>query len=79
MLKKSKNPAYAKEWIVNCIKNEVILWKSLDHPNIVKFYAFSETSNNIYLFLKYCNEKDIEKILKNKTKIKQKEAFNIFR
>jgi len=46
------------------LKNEVQLWKQLEHDHIVKFYDFSETPNNIYFFLEYCNGGDLEKKLK---------------
>lgn len=60
-LKNSSNPEQRKEYIINSLKNEYQLWKKLDHPNIVKFVDFSETNNNIYFFLEFCNEQDMEK------------------
>jgi len=44
----------------------------------VKFYDFSETSNNIYLFLEFCGDGDIEKLLKKRNKLPEKEAKVLF-
>jgi serine/threonine protein kinase len=46
------------------LHSQVNLWKLFDHPNIVKFIDFSETQNNIYFFLEYCNQGDLEKLVK---------------
>ena len=45
------------------------MWKKLDHANIVKFIDFSETPNNIYFFLEYCDSGDLDKYLRNNGKI----------
>jgi calcium-dependent protein kinase len=57
----------------------VNLWKELDHPHIVKFVDFSETPNNIYFFLEYCNSGDLEKKIKEKGSFTEKEALNFFK
>lgn len=36
------------------------MWKSVDCPNIVKFYDFSQTPNNIYFFIEFCNDGTLE-------------------
>jgi serine/threonine protein kinase len=56
----------------------VTLWKQLDHPNIVKFIDFSETANNIYFFLEYCNGGDLEKQIKERGRIEENEAISLF-
>ena len=52
----SKNKTLTKEYFINALKNEVKAWKSLKHPNVVAFVDFSETPNNIYFFLEYCQK-----------------------
>ena len=52
----AENKEARRNYIINSIKNEVNTWKLLDHPNVVKFYDFSETSNNIYFFSEYCEQ-----------------------
>jgi len=44
----------------------------------VKFYDFSETPNNIYFFLEYCDSGDLEKKLRVKSKFPEKEALEYF-
>lgn len=61
------------------MKNEVGLWKELDHEHIVSFIDFSETGNNIYFFLEYCDSGDLEKCLKKKNKFPEAEAISIFK
>lgn len=78
-LKNSSNPEARKEYIIQSLKNEVQLWKKLDHPNIVKFIDFSETPNNIYFFLEYCDSGDLEKYLKQHGKIPEKKALPMLR
>lgn len=78
-LKNSKNQEQRKEYIINSLKNEVQLWKQLDHPNIVKFIDFSETPNNIYFFLEYCDSGDLEKELKRRNKFSEAEGLIIMK
>ncbi|KRX08092.1 Protein kinase-like domain [Pseudocohnilembus persalinus] len=77
-LKSASNPEQRKEYIIQSLKNEVKLWKQLDHDNIVRFIEFSETHNNIYFFLEYCDSGDLEKELKNKSKLPEKDALEYF-
>ena len=37
-------------------KRECAIHASLDHENIVKLYDYSETDENIELFMEYCND-----------------------
>ena len=78
-LKNSHNQEKKKEYIINSLKNEVQLWKQLDHPNIVKFIDFSETAQNIYFFLEYCDSGDLEKEVKNRGKFTEEEAMPYFK
>ena len=39
--------------------------KKIDDHNIVKFYEFIETGNNIYLIMEYCNGGTLEQKIKD--------------
>lgn len=41
-------------YIIKRIKTEVEIGHKINHPNIVKFIYFSETSRNIYIFMELC-------------------------
>lgn len=61
------------------MRNEVELWKQLDHPNIVKFIEFSETPKNIYFFLEFCDSGDLEKEIKKRVKYQEEEGLKIMK
>ena len=50
----SSNKTLTKDYFIGALKNEVNTWKAIQHPNIVEFKDFSETSNNIYFLLELC-------------------------
>ncbi|KAL7473881.1 hypothetical protein ACHAXS_014375 [Conticribra weissflogii] len=41
------------------LRNEIIVLRSLDHPNIVKAYEVYETRRNIYVLMEYCSGGDL--------------------
>jgi len=41
-------------YIIKRIQSEVIIGQKIKHLNIVDFVYFSETSNNIYIFMERC-------------------------
>ena len=53
------------------LKNEIIILQYLNHPNIVKFFSWSESQNNYYLATEYVNGGDLAMCLK-----KYKEKYN---
>jgi serine/threonine protein kinase len=57
----------------------VELWKLLDHENIVKFIEFSETPNNIYFFLEFCDSGDLEKEIKKRVKYPENDALKVMK
>lgn len=61
------------------MRNEVELWKQLDHPNIVKFIEFSETPKNIYFFLEFCDSGDLEKEIKKRVKYQEEEGLKVMK
>lgn len=63
-LQREVDPEGRKRYLIDALKNELMLWKALEHPHVVRFIDFSETSNNIYFFLEYCNGQDLDKLIK---------------
>lgn len=50
------------------LKNEILIQKSLNHPNIVRsYYAFTDAFN-YYIVLEYCPGKTVRDLLKNSEK-----------
>ncbi|EAS05912.1 plant dual-specificity MAP kinase kinase family domain protein (macronuclear) [Tetrahymena thermophila SB210] len=78
-LRRAPDPEGRKKYIIDALKNEVQLWKELDHPNIVKFIDFSETPNNIYFFLEYCNGGDLDKLIKRQGRLSEVETIHYFK
>lgn len=50
-------------YIIKRIQSEVIIGQKIKHLNIVDFVYFSETSNNIYIFMERCETYPIKLIL----------------
>lgn len=44
-----------RNYMLKSLKEEINNWKNLEHENIVRFLDFTETSNNLYFFLEYCD------------------------
>jgi|JI9StandDraft_2_1071091.scaffolds.fasta_scaffold73962_2 serine/threonine protein kinase len=52
---------------ISYIKKEIKIHSSIDSPFVVKFYDFIETDSDVYVFLEYCENKDLfEYIVNNK-------------
>jgi tRNA A-37 threonylcarbamoyl transferase component Bud32 len=51
--------------ILQVLKNEVKIHRTLNHPNIVKFISKFEDENNIYIVTEYCEKGDLNFIIKN--------------
>lgn len=47
------------------IESEIEILSSLDHPNIIRFYGYTETDGIYYLRMEYCNGGDVYDFLKN--------------
>ena len=49
--------------LFNYLKTEVIILKSLDHPNIIKLKEVKKTKRHFYLVMKYCNRGELKSFL----------------
>jgi serine/threonine protein kinase len=81
----SKNKLPTKDYLLNALKNEVNTWKTLNHPNIVSFYDFSETASNIYVFLELCEDgysiyscSSLDKLVSERGRLPEPEAIQLF-
>ena len=62
------------------LKREIEIMQSIDHQNIVRMYAATRTSRNLYMFLEYCRDGDIKELLKaKKGHLSESEALLYFR
>jgi serine/threonine protein kinase len=55
----------SKTKIFELIQNETESMQKLNHRNLLKIYKYLESSNNIYLFLEYCEGGDLSNVLTN--------------
>ncbi|EGR34492.1 protein kinase domain protein [Ichthyophthirius multifiliis] len=46
------------------IDKEINILLKLNHPNIIKFYEYKKTQNNVYLIFEYCELGDLENYMK---------------
>ncbi len=46
-----QSKAKLKIYIIKRIQSEIVIGHKIKHPNIVDFVYFSETGNNIYIFM----------------------------
>lgn len=66
---KRVNLSDMKKMSIKRIKREINLLKSLNHPNIVKFYdSFTDVASNIYIVTEYCNYGDLSRFTGKKGK-----------
>ena len=49
--------------LFNYLKTEVIILKSLDHPNIIKLKEVKKTKRHFYLAMEYCNGGELKSFL----------------
>ena len=64
---------------INEMKEEISILKKLNHSNIVKFYGYSETNNQILIKMEYIKYGTLSKWMKGKAKIKEEEASKILK
>ena len=68
------NKAGAGPQIINKMKEEIAILKKLNHNNIVKFYGFSETNNQLLIKMEYIKYGTLSRWMKDHHKITELEA-----
>ena len=63
--------------LINQMKEEISILKQLNHKNIVKFYGYSETNNQLLINMEYIKYGTLSKWMKSKQKIKEEDASAI--
>ena len=73
---------FSKEQKEDYFESEIELLKSLNHPNIVKYYKSFREDDKLYIIMEYFDNGDLDdyiKVLKyEKNKVKKEEIWNIF-
>ena len=60
--------------LINQMKEEISILKKLNHNNIVKFYGYTETNNQLLIQMEYIKYGTLSKWLKTKPKIREEDA-----
>ena len=60
-------------------KKEIIILRKLNHPNIVKFYGFMETNNQLLIKMEYIKCGTLKHWINSKENISEEEASTIIR
>ena len=60
-------------------KKEIIILRKLNHPNIVKFYGFMETNNQLLIKMEYIKYGTLKHWINNRENITEEEASTIIR
>ena len=74
---KTVNRKNLKGKFYELLENEIKVLRTCNNANIIKLYDIKKTANNIYLILEFCNEGDLMKYLKQKSKLTEEEAIEI--
>jgi serine/threonine-protein kinase ULK/ATG1 len=61
------------------LEGEIDALKKLNHPNILKCHDIFSTANNCYIITEFCNEGDLENLLKKREKLQEEEAIPLIR
>mgnify|MGYP002624845056 CR=1 FL=1 len=83
-LKEKEGEGISKEKKEEYFISEIELLKTLNHPNICKYYKHFREENNLYIIMEYFDNGDLEtyiKVLQNNKKqkdLKKDEMWNIF-
>ena len=60
--------------LINQMKEEISILKKLNHNNIVKFYGYTETNNQLLIQMEYIKYGTLSKWLKTKPNIREEDA-----
>ena len=73
------NKSGEKVSIINKMKEEISILRKLNHENIVKFFGFSETNNQLLIKMEYIKYGTLSQWIKKHSKITEEEASIILR
>ena len=59
------NKSISHSSIIKRVKDEIAILKKLDHENIVKFYGFFESNNQLFIKMEYIKYGTLKKWMKN--------------
>jgi serine/threonine-protein kinase ULK/ATG1 len=48
------------------LKREIEIMQKIEHINIVRMYGAARTGRNLYMFLEYCEEGDLNNMLQRR-------------
>ena len=68
------NKTTSHQSLIERVKDEISILKQLNHQNIVKFYGFFETINQLLIKMEYVKFGTLSKWIKNHKKISEEEA-----
>ena len=61
--KKLERSKIEKSELMKYLKNEILILKKLNHPNIVKFESIKKTKKHFYIIMEFCNGGSLSKAL----------------
>ncbi|KAL4462170.1 hypothetical protein ABPG73_018915 [Tetrahymena malaccensis] len=65
---------------IKLLRREIEILQKINHPNVVKLHYATRTTNNLYMFLEYCADGDLKKLLEKRGgKLPESEAVQYFR
>mgnify|MGYP002626726944 CR=1 FL=1 len=73
------NKSNSRSSLIKKIKEEISILKKLNHENIVKFFGFFETNNQLLIKMEYVKYGTLSKWMKNNKKISEQEASIILK
>ena len=73
------NKSTSRSSLIKRVKDEISILKQLNHENIVKFFGFFETNNQLLIKMEYVKYGTLSKWIKNHKKITEEEASIILR
>lgn len=62
----SLNKVAAESNFIKLLRREIEILQKINHPNIVKLHYATRTTNNLYMFLEYCADGDLKKLLEKR-------------
>ena len=66
-----------KNSYINKMKEEISILRKLNHPNIVNFYGFIETNNQLMIKMEYIKYGSLKNWINNRENINEEEASTI--